>query len=201
MWRWSVSAASVSWAAEGLARFGDRPDHPDRPWTSSSNRTSTDRCMRSTGNSAKAKVSAMAQRIRSINRDCEVREIDDFVTPGERRQAFSEGVFDYLIDAIDQVRSKVAMIAWSRRCAVPLITAGGAGGQIDPTRIAVARPRVHHPGSAARQGARTPAQGARVLPVKPGRSSESRRCFFQRTPCAIRSASDSCEPPRDAGLA
>jgi tRNA A37 threonylcarbamoyladenosine dehydratase len=48
------------------------------------------------------------------------------------------GDFDYLIDAIDQVRTKAAMIAWAKRCGVPLITAGGAGGQIDPTRIRIA---------------------------------------------------------------
>jgi tRNA A37 threonylcarbamoyladenosine dehydratase len=36
------------------------------------------------------------------------------------------------------VRTKAAMIAWSKRPRLPLITAGGAGGQIDATRIQVA---------------------------------------------------------------
>ena len=125
-----------SWAAEGLARSAiGRITLIDLDIIVESN---VNRQVHAVdGEFGKAKVSAMAQRIRAINPDCEVREIDDFVTP-ENVGSVLVGGFDYLIDAIDQVRSKVAMIAWSRRCAVPLITAGGAGGQIDPTRIAVA---------------------------------------------------------------
>ncbi|VAS49343.1 HesA/MoeB/ThiF family protein [Klebsiella pneumoniae] len=41
-------------------------------------------------------------------------------------------------DAIDSVRPKAALIAWCRRYKVPLVTTGGAGGQIDPTQIQVA---------------------------------------------------------------
>ena len=125
-----------SWAAEGLARSAiGRITLIDLDIIVESN---VNRQVHAVDREfGKAKVSAMAQRIRAINPDCEVREIDDFVTP-ENVGSVLVGGFDYLIDAIDQVRSKVAMIAWSRRCAVPLITAGGAGGQIDPTRIAVA---------------------------------------------------------------
>lgn len=89
------------------------------------------------GEFGKAKVMAMAERIRAINPDCVVSEIEDFVTP-DNVETLLGGDFDYVIDAIDQVRSKVAMIAWSRRFGVPLITAGGAGGQSDPTRIQIA---------------------------------------------------------------
>ncbi|VEB01898.1 HesA/MoeB/ThiF family protein [Klebsiella pneumoniae] len=46
--------------------------------------------------------------------------------------------FSYVIDAIDSVRPKAALIAWCRRYKVPLVTTGGAGGQIDPTQIQVA---------------------------------------------------------------
>lgn len=84
-----------------------------------------------------AKVSAMAQRIKAINPDCVITEVEDFVTP-ENVETMLDGRFDYVIDAIDQVRAKAAMIAWSKRHAVPLITAGGAGGQVDPTRIRIA---------------------------------------------------------------
>jgi tRNA A37 threonylcarbamoyladenosine dehydratase len=125
-----------SWAAEGLARSAiGRITLIDLDIIVESNVNRQVHAL--TGEFGKAKVSAMAQRIRAINPACEVREIDDFVTP-ENVDALLGGGCDYVIDAIDQVRSKVAMIAWSRRCAVPLITAGGAGGQIDPTRIGVA---------------------------------------------------------------
>lgn len=42
------------------------------------------------------------------------------------------------IDAIDSVRpSKAALLAYCRRYKIPVITTGGAGGQIDPTQIQV----------------------------------------------------------------
>jgi tRNA A37 threonylcarbamoyladenosine dehydratase len=85
----------------------------------------------------KAKVSAMAERIRAINPACAVTEIEDFVSAENLEDTLGRG-FDYIIDAIDNVRIKVAMIVWSKRNRIPLITAGGAGGQIDPTRIEVA---------------------------------------------------------------
>jgi tRNA A37 threonylcarbamoyladenosine dehydratase len=84
----------------------------------------------------KAKVSAMAERIRAINPACVVTEIEDFVSTENLEETLGRG-FDYIIDAIDNVRIKVAMIVWCKRNRIPLITAGGAGGQIDPTRIEV----------------------------------------------------------------
>ena len=44
---------------------------------------------------------------------------------------------DYVVDAIDSVKAKAALIAYCREHAIPMITIGGAGGQIDPTKIEV----------------------------------------------------------------
>ena len=85
----------------------------------------------------KAKVAVMAERIRAINPVCEISEIEDFVSSENLEATLSRG-FDYVIDAIDHVRTKAAMIAWCKRHGVPIVTSGGAGGQIDPTRIEVA---------------------------------------------------------------
>ena len=84
----------------------------------------------------KAKTEAMAQRIRAINPACEVSCIEDFVTGDNLAQMLDHG-YDHVVDAIDQVRIKAAIIAWCRTNNLPLITAGGAGGQIDPTRIEI----------------------------------------------------------------
>ena len=83
-----------------------------------------------------AKTTAMAERVRAINPACAVNEIEDFVTPENVREMLGGG-FDYVIDAIDQVRTKVAMIAWCVAHDLPIVTAGGAGGQMEPTRILV----------------------------------------------------------------
>lgn len=47
--------------------------------------------------------------------------IDDFVTPQNVAQMLDQG-FDYVIDAIDSVRPKAALIAYCRRNKIPLIT-------------------------------------------------------------------------------
>lgn len=125
-----------SWAAEALARSAiGKITLIDLDMVAESN---VNRQIHALGETfGKAKTSAMAERIRAINPACQVREIEDFVSPDNLAELLGQG-FDFVIDAIDQVRTKAAMIAWCKRHAVALITAGGAGGQIDPTRIAIA---------------------------------------------------------------
>ena len=88
------------------------------------------------GNFGKPKVDAMAERIALIDRQCEVRRIEDFVEP-DNFEALLGGGFDYVVDAIDSVRTKTALIAWCVARGQPLVTVGGAGGQLDPTRIRI----------------------------------------------------------------
>lgn len=88
------------------------------------------------GNYGKAKVTAMAERIALIDPQCTVVEIEDFAEP-DNFQALLGGGFDYVIDAIDSVRTKTALIAWCVERGQPVITVGGAGGQLDPTRIRI----------------------------------------------------------------
>ena len=84
-----------------------------------------------------AKVTALAQRIGQINPYCRVTEVEDFVTPDNLDAMIGAHDFDYVIDAIDNVRAKTALIAYCRTHAIALITIGSAGGQIDPTKIEV----------------------------------------------------------------
>jgi len=81
-----------------------------------------------------AKVSALAQRIRAINPVCQVREIEDFVTLENLDEMLGQG-FDYIIDAIDELRVKTAIADWCVRHRQAFIVSGGAGGQMDPTQI------------------------------------------------------------------
>jgi len=84
-----------------------------------------------------AKVSALHDRIKQINPYCQVTEIEDFLTLDNLVPLIGEGKFDYVIDAIDDVRAKTALIAYCREHKVPLVTIGSAGGQIDPTKIEI----------------------------------------------------------------
>lgn len=89
------------------------------------------------GEFGKAKVTAIAQRLRAINPLCAVHEIEDFVTADNVAQMLATP-FDCVLDAIDDARAKVALAAYCKRRGIPLIIAGGAGGRLDPTRISSA---------------------------------------------------------------
>lgn len=84
-----------------------------------------------------AKVDEMAKRILSINPDCKVNIIEDFITPENPAKYLTKDMH-YVIDAIDSVQAKAALIAHCKRAKIKVITTGGAGGQVDPTLISVA---------------------------------------------------------------
>ena len=83
----------------------------------------------------KQKVLALAERIALINPDCFVEPLQDFVRPDNLDALVGNRNFDFVIDAIDSVRDKTALIAYCKEKAIPLVTVGSAGGQMDPTRI------------------------------------------------------------------
>lgn len=83
----------------------------------------------------KPKVIALAERIALINPDCLVEPVQDFVRPDNLDQLVGGKNVDFVIDAIDSVRDKTALIAYCKEKAIPLITVGSAGGQMDPTQI------------------------------------------------------------------
>jgi tRNA A37 threonylcarbamoyladenosine dehydratase len=89
------------------------------------------------GTIGQPKIAALAERIAQINPYCRVNLVEDFIAPDNLAQMIGAGGYDYVIDAIDSARAKAALVAYCRAQAIPLITIGGAGGQLDPTRIEV----------------------------------------------------------------
>jgi tRNA A37 threonylcarbamoyladenosine dehydratase len=81
-----------------------------------------------------SKVEIMKQRILDINPDCNVTVIEDFVTT-ETLHDYINTSFDVVIDAVDSIKAKAAMIAFCKRNKIKIITVGGAGGQVDPLKI------------------------------------------------------------------
>ena len=80
------------------------------------------------------KTEVLAARVRDINPDCEVRVIDDFLST-ENLSEYLGGPVTAVLDAIDSVSVKAALIAWCKRRKLPLVTCGGAGGQVDPSKV------------------------------------------------------------------
>ena len=84
-----------------------------------------------------AKVTALAERVKAINPACEVVEIEDFVTEENMDAMLGQG-YDYIVDCIDSLKVKTAMAAWCARRHQRFIVSGGAGGQMDPSKIKLA---------------------------------------------------------------
>ncbi len=84
-----------------------------------------------------AKVGALAQRVGQINPWCCVNEIEEFIAADNLDSLIGARHYDFVIDAIDSVQAKTALIAYCRERGIPLVTIGGAGGQTDPTKIEV----------------------------------------------------------------
>ncbi|MDF7676531.1 tRNA threonylcarbamoyladenosine dehydratase [Neisseriaceae bacterium ESL0693] len=76
----------------------------------------------------KPKVEALAERIADINPDCQVTCIEDFVDQENLTTLFRHR-FDFVIDAIDQVRIKTQMAAHFIATGQPFVVSGSAGGQ------------------------------------------------------------------------
>ncbi len=83
------------------------------------------------------KIEALKERIAQINPFCKVTLVEDFIDPENIETMIAGKGFDYVVDAIDGVKSKAALIAYCSAKKLPLIVIGGAGGQLDPTRIEV----------------------------------------------------------------
>ena len=119
-----------SWAAEALVRSGiGRISLIDMDHIAVSNINRQVHALHSTLGASKIEI--MADRLRDIRPDLDVQLIDDFLTVDnlEQRLDFS---FDGLIDAIDQVSVKAALIAHLHRRATPVVVCGAAGGRVDP---------------------------------------------------------------------
>ena len=123
-----------SWAAEALARSGvGRLTLIDLDHVAESNINRQIHALESTLGAAK--VRAMQMRIAEINPDCGVEPIEEFIDEHNVAALIPRGAV--VIDAIDNVRAKAALIAWCRDESIRVITTGGAGGRTDPTRVVV----------------------------------------------------------------
>lgn len=88
-------------------------------------------------NLGKAKVTAMRERIAAINPQCEVIEVEDFVTPDNLPQVLT-GLPDIVVDCMDDTKAKIALAAYCKQHKLPLVMVGSAGGKLDATRLRLA---------------------------------------------------------------
>lgn len=123
-------------AAEALARSGvGALDLIDHDTVSPSNLNRQIVALRSTV--GRKKVEVMAERIADINPNVNVRIHDTFYLP-ETAHLFDFSAYDYVVDAIDTVTGKIALVEQAKAVGTPIICAMGAGNKTDPTAFRVA---------------------------------------------------------------
>ena len=83
------------------------------------------------------KAEVMAERIREINPDADIRIHKCFFLP-ENADEFPFSEYDYIVDAVDTVTAKLALVMKANELHIPIISSMGAGNKLDPTAFRVA---------------------------------------------------------------
>ena len=122
-------------AIEALARCGvGRIDIFDSDVVSVSNLNRQIIALESTV--GRVKVDVMAERVKDINSECDVKGIQMFYSP-ETADGIDLSKYDYIIDAIDSVTSKLELITRADALGVRIISSMGTGNKLDPTMLEV----------------------------------------------------------------
>ncbi|MBC5737639.1 tRNA threonylcarbamoyladenosine dehydratase [Lawsonibacter faecis] len=124
-----------SWAAEALARAGvgelTLADH-DEVGVTNINRQ-IEALWSTLG---RPKAEALAERVLDINPNCRVHPLVIRYDQGTREEFFAPR-YDYIVDAIDTVSSKLDLIETARERGVPVVSALGTGNKLDPAQFRI----------------------------------------------------------------
>lgn len=125
-----------SWAVEALARSGvGELTLIDMDVIAASNINRQLPALSST--LGREKIEVMAERCYAINPRIKINLVDDYLS-ADNVKVLLENRPDVVLDCIDDVRAKLALMLHCRFNKIPLIVSGGAGGKLDPLKIRVA---------------------------------------------------------------
>ena len=133
-----------AYAAEMIARAGvGRMTIADADVVSESNINRQLIALHSTVNRPKTEV--MAERLRDINPSIELTIVSRFIKDDETDALLDSDKFDYVVDAIDTLSPKLALIKGAIERQIPLVSSMGAGAKTDPTRMEICDiAKTHH---------------------------------------------------------
>ncbi len=84
------------------------------------------------------KTELLEKRLVDINPELHITAINKFMEPDEFEDLLAKSDFDYVIDAIDSVSPKIYLIVAAKRNKTKIISAMGAGGKMDPSKVKLA---------------------------------------------------------------
>ena len=85
----------------------------------------------------KNKTDVVAERILDINPEVNLKKINEFLEPERMEELLTQEKFDYVLDCIDSLSPKLALIITCKRKKIKLVSAMGAGGKTDPSKVMV----------------------------------------------------------------
>lgn len=133
-----------AYAAEMIARAGvGRMTLADADVVNETNINRQLVALHSTVGRQKAEV--LAERLRDINPAIELTVVNRYIRDEETYTLLDAAPYDYVVDAIDTLSPKLALIAAALECRLPLVSSMGAGAKMDPTKLEIADiSRTHH---------------------------------------------------------
>lgn len=82
-----------------------------------------------------SKVQVMGERMKDINPSLELTLLEQFLTEEDVETLLDENNFDFVVDAIDTLAPKVSLLYHCVTKGIPVVSAMGAGGKVDPLQI------------------------------------------------------------------
>ena len=133
-----------AYAAEMIARAGvGRMTIADADVISESNINRQLIALHSTVGRHKTEV--MAERLRDINPNIELTIVSRFIKDDETDALLDSDKFDYVVDAIDTLSPKLALIKGALDRHIPLVSSMGAGAKTDPAKMEICDiAKTHH---------------------------------------------------------
>ena len=93
----------------------------------------------------KQKADLVAERLRDINPDIKLNVVNRFIKDDETDILLDGAAFDYVVDAIDTLSPKLALIKGCLDRNIPLVSSMGAGAKTDPTKMDICDiSKTHH---------------------------------------------------------
>ena len=85
----------------------------------------------------KKKTAVAEMRAKSINPDVRIHAVDEFVSEENVAELLSTYKIDYIIDAIDTVTSKIALIKTASEKSIPVVSSMGTGNKLFPEMLCI----------------------------------------------------------------
>ena len=93
----------------------------------------------------RVKTDVLAERLKDINPELQLTVIPEYIKDEKTDEILDSELFDYVVDAIDTLSPKLALIKGALDRNIPIVSSMGAGAKLDPTKMEICDiSKTHH---------------------------------------------------------